>query len=202
MWVVAGVLLGLVVLASLAGFHAGPHGHVAAGVIGVVAAGWLLAMWASGQGRPLLYLLFAADLVVSLGVATSAWRGIAALRARPPSGAPGTLTGAEGVALSDLRPDGIVRVRGETWSATALNGQVTAGTPIQVIQADGVRLGVWGKEVLGRDQPRPAVPAATTGPGSAADVADTGGPSPSAATSTEGSPDAKATGADEGSTRS
>ena len=35
MWVIAGVLLGLVVLASLIGFHVGPHAHVAAGVLGV-----------------------------------------------------------------------------------------------------------------------------------------------------------------------
>ena len=34
MWVIAGVLLGLVVLASLIGFHVGPHAHVAAGVFG------------------------------------------------------------------------------------------------------------------------------------------------------------------------
>ncbi|HUZ21190.1 MAG TPA: NfeD family protein [Acidimicrobiales bacterium] len=195
----AGVLLGLVVLASLAGFHTGPHGHVAAGVIGVVAAGWLLAMWASGQGRPLLYVLFAADLVVSVGVATSAWRGIAALRSRPASGAPGTLAGAEGVALSDLRPDGIVRVRGETWSATALNGHVSAGTPIQVIQADGVRLGVWGEEVLREDPPRQGVPASTTAVGPVADAGDVSRP---AGTVVESSPEARATGADEGSTRS
>ena len=31
MWIVAGVLLGVVVLASLAGLHAGPHAHLAAG---------------------------------------------------------------------------------------------------------------------------------------------------------------------------
>src|SRR5581483_11074521 len=38
MWVVAGVLVGLVVLASLVGFHTGPHGHVVASLLGVAAA--------------------------------------------------------------------------------------------------------------------------------------------------------------------
>ena len=42
MWIIAGVLLGLVVLASLVGFHSGPHAHVAAGVVGVLAAAWLV----------------------------------------------------------------------------------------------------------------------------------------------------------------
>jgi len=28
MWVIAGVLLGLLVLASLVGFHTGPHAHL------------------------------------------------------------------------------------------------------------------------------------------------------------------------------
>ena len=37
MWVIAGVLLGLVVLVSLIGFHVGPHAHVAAGILGLAA---------------------------------------------------------------------------------------------------------------------------------------------------------------------
>ncbi len=34
MWVVAGVLIGLVVLVSLVGFHSGPHAHVVAAAVG------------------------------------------------------------------------------------------------------------------------------------------------------------------------
>ena len=51
-----------------------------------------------------------------------------------------------GVAVTDLKPEGIVRVRGETWSATSLNGEQPAGTLIQVISVRGIRLEVWGEE--------------------------------------------------------
>lgn len=54
------------------------------------------------------------------------------------------LEGAEGVAVTDLTPDGIVRVRGEQWSATCVNGSVAAGSPVQVLSS-GVRLEVWGE---------------------------------------------------------
>ncbi len=61
MWVIAGVLLGLVVLASLIGFHVGPHAHVAAGVLGVLAAAWLVVMAVDGRSAPVLWALLSAD---------------------------------------------------------------------------------------------------------------------------------------------
>jgi len=61
--------------------------------------------------------------------------------------------GAEGVAVGNLDPEGIVRVNGENWSAVAVNGPVRAGTPVQVVRVSGVRLEIWGDEmpVLGGD---------------------------------------------------
>ena len=120
MWVIAGVLLGLVVLASLIGFHVGPHAHVAAGVLGVLAAAWLVVMALDGRSAPVLWALLSADVVVSAGIATLAWKGLTTT---------GTYAGrhmispegAEGVAVGDLDPEGIVRVNGENWSAVALN---------------------------------------------------------------------------------
>ena len=64
------------------------------------------------------------------------WRGTT-----PPS-----LEGAEGVAVGDLTPEGIVRVRGEEWSAVSVNGDVRAGCRVQVLRALGVHLEVWGEE--------------------------------------------------------
>jgi membrane-bound serine protease (ClpP class) len=146
MWIVAGVLLGLVVLASVAGFHAGPHLHVAAGIVGVLAAAWLVAMAVSGRSGPVLWVLFSADLAISAGMGVMggvglAHRGVTTAHARL-----GHLEGAEGVAVTDLEPDGIVRVRGEQWSAVSANGTVRAGTKVQVIRGGGVRLEVWGEE--------------------------------------------------------
>jgi membrane-bound ClpP family serine protease len=152
-WIVAGVLLGMVALTSLVGFHSGPHAHVAAGVIGLLVAAWLVFMAVDGRSAPVLWALLSADLVVSAGVGVMAWNGLSGL------GTSGhqvsTLESAEGVAVSDLAPEGIVRVRGEQWSAASVNGTVRAGTRVQVLRAVGVRLDVWGEDAE-------AVPAGAT----------------------------------------
>ena len=144
MWTVAGVLLGVVVLVVLVGLHWGPHAHVAAGLIGAVAAGWLIFMAVQGRSTPVLWALLGADVVVSAGVgimALSSLRSVRSIGVRP-------LEAAEGVAISDLVPDGVVRVRGEQWSAVSVNGNVHAGARVQVLRAKGVRLEVWGEEEL------------------------------------------------------
>ncbi|MFZ0170159.1 MAG: NfeD family protein [Acidimicrobiales bacterium] len=144
MWVIAGVLLGLVVLASLVGFHAGPHAHVVAGAIGALAAAWLVLMAVDGRSAPVLWALLSADVVVSAGVGVMAWKGISGRGAAAHELS--SAQGADGVAVSDLTPDGIVRVRGEQWSATSVNGTVRAGTRVQVLRANGVHLEVWGED--------------------------------------------------------
>ncbi len=144
MWIIAGVLLGLVVLAALVGFHSGPHAHVVAGVIGVLAAVWLVVMAVNGRSAPVLWALLAADLVVSVGVGVIAWSGfkVGTVEGHHHVGA---VEGAEGVAISDLTPEGLVRIQGEQWSAVSVNGNVPAGTRVQVLRAAGVRLDVWGE---------------------------------------------------------
>ena len=144
MWVVAGVLIGIVILSSLAGFHAGPHAHFVAGAVGVLAAAWFVVMMADGRSGPVLWALLSADLVVASGVGMTAWKGIKSLSIAGHHLAP--LESAEGVALSDLAPVGVVRVRGEDWSAASVNGTVRMGEKVQVIRADGVRLEVWGED--------------------------------------------------------
>ena len=144
MWIVAGVLLGTMVLASLVGFHSGPHAHAVAGVFGVIVAAWFVYMVVEGRSAPVLWALLGADLVVSAGVGITAWKG---LTGRNAAGYHlSSLESAEGVAISDLVPQGIVRVRGEQWSAVSVNGTVGAGTRVQVLRAAGVRLEVWGED--------------------------------------------------------
>jgi membrane-bound serine protease (ClpP class) len=145
MWIIAGVLLGIVVLAALVGFHSGPHAHAVAGGVGVLAAAWLVFMAIDGRSAPVLWALLSADVVVSAGVGVMGWKGLAA-RDTPPPELSGSLEGAEGVAVGDLNPEGIVRIRGEQWSAVSVNGTVPAGGRVQVLRAAGVRLEVWGED--------------------------------------------------------
>jgi len=51
-----------------------------------------------------------------------------------------TLPGAVGVALTDLGPDGQVRVRGEVWSAIAVEEKIRQGDAVQVVSVEGLRL--------------------------------------------------------------
>ncbi|HVC24184.1 MAG TPA: NfeD family protein [Acidimicrobiales bacterium] len=166
MWVVAGVLLGVVVLAALVGLHTGPHAHVAAAVAGVLAAAWLAYMLVDGAARPLLAALLAADVVVSGGVGVAAWKALTdpgrGGGARPSH----DLDAAMGVAVGPLRPNGVVRVRGESWSATSVNGDVPDGAAVQVVSVDGIRLSVWREEpatfpgdALTREDEAPGTPA-------------------------------------------
>ena len=120
MWAGVGVLLGLMVVAAVLGFHVGPHSHLAAVGLGGAAAVLLLVMAATGQAAPLLWILLGADVAISGGLGVIAWRGLKGGAALAGAGTTGVL-GAEGVAVTDLHPEGIVRVRGENWSATCLN---------------------------------------------------------------------------------
>jgi membrane-bound ClpP family serine protease len=143
MWVVLGVLLGMVVAATAVGFHTGPHGHLAAVGLGVAAATWMVVMVATGRSEPVLWVLFGADVALSASLGVLAWRGLSA-RERLPLSHTTSVLGKMGVAVTPLDPNGLVRVRGEEWSARSLNGPVGVGTPVQVIE-EGVRLGVWAE---------------------------------------------------------
>ncbi|MGP0029131.1 MAG: NfeD family protein [Acidimicrobiales bacterium] len=146
MWIITGVLLGLVCLVAVFGFHFGPHAHAVAGVIGLLAAGWLVyAVVDGGPGHDLWWLL-GADLVVSAGVGVMAWAGLTRSRTASERFHLDSLEGSMGVAVSDLAPEGIVNVRGEQWTAVSVNGTAPASTRVQVLRADGVRLEVWGEE--------------------------------------------------------
>lgn len=162
MWLVAGVLLGLVAVGVALGLHVGAHAHLVAAVLGVLAAIWLVGMAISGHPSTALWALLVADGVVSLGVGLPAARAIRRDRRLSPqgvgdlvdaddgrstprrSGGAGHLEGAEGVAVGRLDPVGIVLVAGEQWSAVSVNGTVPAGARVQVLTG-GVRLEVWGE---------------------------------------------------------
>lgn len=55
------------------------------------------------------------------------------------------LIGASGVAVSDLNPDGTVRVKGEVWTATAVGDTIQKGNEVKVVGIEGLRLKVVKK---------------------------------------------------------
>lgn len=67
--------------------------------------------------------------------------GLRAQRLKPASGG-GALVGRSGVALTDLSPEGMVRVTGETWKAVAEGGFITQGKEIRVSGMKGLTLHV------------------------------------------------------------
>jgi membrane-bound serine protease (ClpP class) len=76
---------------------------------------------------------------------------IAAVRMPPKSGAE-RLVGQRGTALTDLEPEGQVRVDLQPWSAVAVRGEIHAGDTIEVVDVSGVRLHVVPDEPEAQDQ--------------------------------------------------
>lgn len=52
------------------------------------------------------------------------------------------LIGTTGVAVTDLAPSGIARVKSEEWMAEAIEGEIRQGDTIKVVQVEGLRLKV------------------------------------------------------------
>jgi membrane-bound serine protease (ClpP class) len=50
------------------------------------------------------------------------------------------LIGAKGVAISDLNPNGEIRVIGEFWEATAKDGDIVTGQTVEVVGMQGMFL--------------------------------------------------------------
>jgi membrane-bound ClpP family serine protease len=146
MWIITGVLLGLFCLAAVMGFHLGPHAHGVAGVLGVLAGGWLVYMVIERASSPGLWSILGVDLLASGVLGALAWKGISQYRGEVAADHRHPLEGVEGVAVSDLGPGGIIRVRGEEWSAISVNGSAPRGSQVQVLRATGVRLEVWSEE--------------------------------------------------------
>ncbi len=166
MWAVAGALLGAFVVLTLLGALAGPHLHIGAVVAGAAAAVSLVVVALAASSPGLAWTLFGLDLGASGVIGVSAWR---ALRHREPHalGTHGTptsaLVGAEGMCISALNPEGVVRIRGEQWTAVSVNGPAPAGSRVQVVGVSGLRLEVWNEEAGVRGLPEQSWPRGSDG---------------------------------------
>jgi membrane-bound ClpP family serine protease len=114
--------------------------------------GWLVV------GAGLWIVATAMDLawwVVPAGIAVLVARDVVlypAMRAAFRAASPTRPIGARGVAVDDLRPAGLVRVRGELWQAHAIGDPVAAREEVVVTDARGLTL------LVIRGGPRPAPP--------------------------------------------
>ena len=78
-------------------------------------------------------------IIVVLIVAVIFYVGVKAQFRRVKTGKE-ALIGAKGIATSDLKPKGEVRVMGEFWEATAQDGEIATGQAIEVVGMEGMFL--------------------------------------------------------------
>ncbi len=79
-------------------------------------------------------------LVVGTGTAVIVYHGWRAVR-QPVATGREALIGGRGEAVSDLEPEGLVRLRGELWLAEA-RAPVTRGDRVEVVEVAGAKLRV------------------------------------------------------------
>jgi membrane-bound ClpP family serine protease len=78
-------------------------------------------------------------LVIALIVAWIFYAGVKAQYRRIKTGKE-ALIGARGIATTDLKPKGEIRVLGEFWEATARDATIAAGQTVQVVSMEGMFL--------------------------------------------------------------
>jgi membrane-bound serine protease (ClpP class) len=78
-------------------------------------------------------------IIVALIVAVIFYVGVKAQFRRVKTGKE-ALIGSKGIATSDLKPKGEIRVTGEFWKATAKDAPIVAGQVVEVVGMDGMLL--------------------------------------------------------------
>jgi membrane-bound serine protease (ClpP class) len=140
---VAGLaLIALSVVFFIADIKVPGHGVL---TVGGVLAFLLGALLLTEHQAP--FLRVSLQLAVFIALLTGAFflyavgAGIRAQRGRARMGQE-TLVGTEGVARTDLAPEGTVHVAGEMWTAHSEDGQITEGERVRVVAVDGLHLRV------------------------------------------------------------
>jgi membrane-bound serine protease (ClpP class) len=101
-------------------------------VILLIGIGLALFVVPDGWGIPVVIVAAVLEFFETVGT----WRW--SQRGRAKAG-PETLVGGSGRAITEVRPEGMVRVRGEDWRARSETG-VDAGHPIRVVGRDQLTL--------------------------------------------------------------
>lgn len=67
------------------------------------------------------------------------WLGSRALKKKPVVGLT-DMVGARGRAVSDIAPEGTIRIKGELWESKAEGRKISAGTKVTVVGQEGLKL--------------------------------------------------------------
>lgn len=145
-WVV-GAVLGVALLGVVAaGVHAGGHGWFVPLPVLALAAAWAVAGSNRGWSAGLVWALAAITLLAALGGTGLVLPALAWRRMPGRAGMAEGLQGSAGTAVTALAPVGVVRVRGESWTARSLSGPLPAGAEVRVVSLEGLRLLVWSED--------------------------------------------------------
>ncbi len=120
------------------------HGILTAGGIASLIVGSMM-LFRNESGLDVLTLswkvILAVVVITTLFFVVAIGMGVRAQHRKPTTGVQG-LIGETGEALTDLGPDGRVRVHGEIWSAKAPNEGISRGDKIKVVSVDNLSLTV------------------------------------------------------------
>jgi membrane-bound serine protease (ClpP class) len=78
-------------------------------------------------------------IAIAILIVWMLYKGVTANLAKVKTGKE-ALIGAQGIAVTDLKPKGEIRVLGEFWQATAKNAWIANGETVEVIGMDGMFL--------------------------------------------------------------
>ena len=86
-----------------------------------------------------LWVLAPATIVLQAYNVFSYRKSIHALRAQPIAGMT-NMIGTRGETVGTLTPAGFVKIRGELWAATAVDGNIINGRSVTVVEQSGLKL--------------------------------------------------------------
>jgi membrane-bound ClpP family serine protease len=135
----SGILLGIAVLALVLGMHFGPHSHLVSVLSVILSTGFLAAILATSGGNGTIYFLLGINLAIIIFSALLLKHEYRQNNTSRHYRKPALING---VAVSDLNPTGVVQAGGELWSATSANGEIKAGSKVDIISSTSVRLEV------------------------------------------------------------
>lgn len=95
-----------------------------------------------------VWVLIPASIILQAYNVFSYRKTIKALRTQPILGMT-NMVGTRGETVSTLTPDGLVKIRGELWAATADNGNIVNGRDVTVVAQSGLKLVVRESEQYG-----------------------------------------------------